>query len=189
VALPLTSTPQLLAPDDVFGVALANRVINKHSDIVRHLGVEHTIGASGAGEHNSVQIARAVCVYTPPLYRTDGNTDPNVFDMVIAGPLSVGFLEPPRWTYHDWNGESLYAIEFVTEGALLGFSHHAFMDAAPTYTADMLSVIKARCELVDLTHRSGSLGAGGGRVWLGNRTAINKFQKGMIVAHVALGTS
>lgn len=185
MSLPLVNTPQLLSPDDVFGVALANRCVSRHNDHVAHLGVEHTVGASGAGEHASIQIARAVCVYTPPLFRTDGNTNPYRDSVAVAGGFCYGFDQAPTWSSWVVGGESIFVLEFVTAGELIGFSHHAFMDASPSYSADMLSVIKARCELVDLT-RAGDTRIVGGRVWLGNRTAIDKFQQGMIVAHVAI---
>ena len=184
MSLPLVSPPQLIAPDDVFGVALANRQINTHNDLARWVGVEHTVGASGAGEHHSVQIVKAVCTYIPPLYRAAPNNNPLRSDVEFVGPC-VGFTQPPSWDRWTVAGADVYVLEFVTDGELIGFSHHACMDAAPTYTADQLQAVKARCELIDLTQNH-QMRIIGGRVLLGSRAAIDKLKRGTIVAHVAV---
>lgn len=210
MTLPLADSPWLLSPDDVFGYRLANVRLQRFADTREAIGVEHANGESGAGEHDSVQIVRAVHVFRMPKY------DP-LSDLFGATPSfewgyssdqalnaygpTVGWTIAPvlRHASVSEGGapETQYFIDCVPAGLLFGSGFCPVWDAVPAFDyAKMHTMLARRC-VVDSTVGGTSSGAGVGgvpiysrsralRIWLGNWNAIKDLKGGTIVAHVAV---
>lgn len=202
MTLPLGNSPWLLSPDDVLGYRLANARGTRLADTRECLDVEHTAGETGAGEHNTTQIARAVFVFRMPKFDptsdlfgvTAGQWGYGADIPLVAYGPSAGWVLPPvlRHNRHSEGGtpEEFYFIDCVPNGDLLGLTFTPVFDSElPTWSyAEMHALIPRRSfvsSAVAPRSRTGAVGKAG-RIFLGYWDSIKDLKGGTIVAHTAV---
>lgn len=210
MTLPLLNTPHLLAPDDVFGKDLANLRHTRMADVRLHVREEHTGGESGAGEHDTVQIARSVFVFKMPKYDPtadrygddvgmgsgDGHGYGGDLSLRAYGPAAGWSMAPVLRSDSLTEGgtsETIFYIDCVPDGELCGTDFCPIFDDAPAWTEAQMHVLVARKRFERL---AGPGGGGGGvgvpmgapavlgaRIYLGSWDAIKYLVGGTIVCH------
>lgn len=205
MALPLVNSPQLLSPDDVFGKDLANLRLDRLGDSVSALAKEHTAGEEGAGEHDTVQIAKSVFVFRMPHYDPLSSwygsalpTEGGDFEAPLRamGPSAGWRIAPTLLSRELSTGgstEPVYFIDAMPAGSLFGAGFTPCMDDTPTWTSGQMYVIAARRTFERMTTGT-AIGLGGAtvprtekglRIYLGPWSAVEKLIGGVIVVHSA----
>src|SRR5574343_1627607 len=204
MTLPLADSPWCLSPDDVFGYRLANVRFQRFADTKQALGVEHLNGETDAGEHNSVQIARAVYAFkmpkydsVSPWYNSSAPTDGYPTDIILRafGPCVGWSVSPTLRSSSQSEGgaaETYYFIDAVVPGDIFGLSFTPVWGQTPNLDSlQMRSMLPRKC-LVDSTVGMAQVGLGGGafvmrpkavRVWLGPWDSISKLKGGTLFVH------